>query len=139
MSNDDPQKPRPALMRVLQPDAALGHPYVPGLVVHGRELIFVSGQIPTRDGGVVDDSIEVQVAVVLGKIESILHEASASLCDVVRCGVFVADLDQLPLVNEAYRKAFGEHLPTRTTVGANLPGYGVEIDCIAVVPSHPMA
>jgi len=25
-------------------------------------------------------------------------------------------------------------LPTRTTVGVTLPGYDVEIDCIAVIP-----
>jgi hypothetical protein len=34
-------------------------------------------------------------------------------------------------------KAFGGRMPARTAVGANLPGYGVEIDCIAA-PIHPI-
>ena len=54
---------------------------------------------------------------------------------VVRCGVYVADLSDLPRVNVAYARAFGDRLPTRTTVGVQLPGYGVEIDCVAVIPS----
>jgi 2-iminobutanoate/2-iminopropanoate deaminase len=119
--------------QVLLPEAAAGRPYVPGLVANG--MVFVSGQIPLRDGRIVDDSIEVQVQVVLDNIEAILADAGASLDDVVRCGVFVDDLDDLPRVNAEYERAFRGHLPTRTTVGVNLPGYGVEIDCIALVPS----
>jgi hypothetical protein len=30
--------------------------------------------------------------------------------------------------------AFGGSLPARTAVGARLPGYPVEIDCIAALP-----
>ena len=78
-----------------------GRPYVPGIVARG-DLIFVSGQIPMRDGRIVDESIEAQVEVVLENIESILRHAGASLSDVVRCGVYVADLDDLPRVNAAY-------------------------------------
>ena len=115
------------------PEAA-ARPYVPGLVAHG-DLIFVSGQIPLRDGRIVDDSIETQVEAVLANIESILEDAGASLRDVVRCGVYLANLQDLPRVNTVYARAFGDKLPTRTTVGVMLPGYGVEIDCIAVLPS----
>ncbi len=38
-------------------------------------------------------------------------------------------------MNTVYERAFAGRLPTRTTVGASLPGYGVEIDCIAVIPT----
>ena len=119
--------------RVLRPEAAAGRPYVPGLITLG-DLVFVSGQIPVRDGHVVEGSIETQVEVVFENIESILRDGGASLRDVVRCGLYLADLDDLPRVNEAYERAFDGHRPTRTTVGVSLPGYGVEIDCIAVVP-----
>jgi 2-iminobutanoate/2-iminopropanoate deaminase len=103
-------------------------------VVEGP-LIFVSGQIPLRDGRIVDGSIEAQVEVVVDNIEAILCEAGASLGDIVRCGLFLADLSDLPRVNAVYERAFGDRLPTRTTVGVMLPGYGVEIDCIAVLPT----
>jgi 2-iminobutanoate/2-iminopropanoate deaminase len=121
------------MTQILLPEAAAGRPYVPGLVAQGG-LVFVSGQIPLRDGQLVDGPIETQVEVVLGNIEVILQSAGASLADVVRCGVFVADLDTLPQVNAAYEAAFQGNLPTRTTVGVDLPGYGVEIDAIAVLP-----
>lgn len=117
----------------LLPDAAAGRPYVPGLVTTGG-LIFVSGQIPVRNGRIVDRSIEDQVETVLENIAAILADAGATLADVVRCGVFVADLQDLPRINAVYERAFRGHLPTRTTVGADLPGYGIEIDCIAIRP-----
>jgi 2-iminobutanoate/2-iminopropanoate deaminase len=121
-------------LEIIHSDAeAAGRPYVPGIIARG-DLIFVSGQIPIRDGHIVGGPIETQVQIVLANIASILHDAGASLGDVVRCGVFVADLDDLPRVNAAYAQAFDGHLPTRTTVGASLPGYGIEIDCIAVAP-----
>jgi 2-iminobutanoate/2-iminopropanoate deaminase len=74
------------------------------------------------------------VEAALENVESILRDAGASLRDVVRCGLYVADLGDLPRVNAVYERVFHEHKPTRTTVGVKLPGYDIEIDCIAVVP-----
>lgn len=121
-------------MQALRTEAANGRPYVPGILAEGQ-FIFVSGQIPLRDGELVGPSIENQAEAVSENIEWILADAGATLQDVVRCGVFVADLDDLPSFNEVYQRAFGGRLPTRTTVGAILPGYGVEVDCIAVAPT----
>lgn len=120
-------------IEIINPEESVGRPYVPGIVARG-DLVFVSGQIPFREGRLVEGSIETQVETVLENIEAILRQAGASLSDVVRCGVFVANLDDLPRVNTVYERAFGGWRPTRTTVGATLPGYGIEIDCVAVVP-----
>ena len=109
------------------------HVSVAAVVADGR-FVFVSGQSPTRDGTLVDGTIREQTEVVLENLAMILHSAGARLDDVVRCGVFLADLDSLPQFDEAYTGAFGAHLPARTTVGVALPGYGVQVDCIAMVP-----
>ena len=122
-------------MQNLRPEAAAGLPYVPGVVAEGR-FVFVSGQTPTRKGQVVGETIETQTQVVFETIEWILDDAGATLLDVVRCGVFLADLGDLTGFNVVYRRAFGDRLPARTTVGAFLPGYRVEIDCIAAIPSN---
>ncbi len=82
-------------IEIINAEASAGRPYVPGIVARG-DLLFVSGQVPFRDGRLVEGSIETQVETVLENIESILRHAGASLSDVVRCGVFVADLDDLP-------------------------------------------
>jgi len=71
---------------------------------------------------------------VLENLAAVLSIAGASFDDAVRCGVFLADLENLIRFNAVYARAFGARLPTRTTVGAMLPGYGVEIDCVAVLP-----
>lgn len=122
-------------IQTIDVQGAQGSPYVPGLVVSG-DLIFVSGQVPVRDGAVVGTTIEEQVESVLSKIVSILRQAGATLGDVVRCGVFLADLEDLPRLNAVYERAFAARLPTRTTVGVDLPGYRVEIDCILVRPAR---
>ena len=55
----------------------------------------------------------------------------------LRCGVFLLDMQEFPQMNEVYARMFGDHRPARTTIqAAGLPAEGlrVEIDCIAYVP-----
>jgi 2-iminobutanoate/2-iminopropanoate deaminase len=111
-----------------------GAPYVPGVVAEGR-FVFVSGQTPRRDGAIEDETMGGQTRAAMQNLADVLASAGASLDDVVRCGVFVGDLDRLPEFNEAYVEAFSGTVPARTAVGALLPGYLVEIDCIAVLPA----
>jgi 2-iminobutanoate/2-iminopropanoate deaminase len=56
---------------------------------------------------------------------------------VIRCGVFLVDIDDFQRMNAAYARAFGDHRPARTTVQVSaLPDKGlkVEIDAVALVP-----
>ncbi|MEZ5075686.1 MAG: Rid family hydrolase [Solirubrobacterales bacterium] len=110
-----------------------GGPYSPGIVVDER-LVFVSGQGPVRDGELVRGTIEEETRIVLENVRTVLAAAGASTDDVVRCGVFLADLGDFAAMNEVYGGFFGDPPPARTTVGALLPGIKVEIDCIAVLP-----
>ncbi len=55
----------------------------------------------------------------------------------LRCGVFLIDMDEFQQMNVVYARMFGEHRPARTTIQAAalpLQGLRVEIDCIAYVP-----
>jgi 2-iminobutanoate/2-iminopropanoate deaminase len=113
--------------------------YSPAIIAEGR-FVYVSGQGPLEDGVYVPGSIEDETALTLRNIERILHAAGASLADVVRCGVFLADLEDFAGMDAAYRAAFGAApdapLPARTTVGGSQLAFGikVEIDCVAVLP-----
>ena len=107
--------------------------YSPGIVAEGR-FAYVSGQGPLRDGVVSGDTIQEQTRVALGNIAAVLASAGASLADVVRCGVFLADMADFRGMNDVYAEFFPDPLPARTTVGATLPGILVEIDCVAVPP-----
>lgn len=119
-------------MEYIRRGASPTAPYVSAVGAEGK-FFFVSGQIPTRHGEIVAGTITEQTELVMANISGILEAAGADLSNVVRCGVFLADLADLPEFNEAYVRAFGTQIPARTAVGANLPGYGVEIDCIAAV------
>jgi 2-iminobutanoate/2-iminopropanoate deaminase len=112
-------------------------PYSPGMTF--GKLVFVSGQAG-RDpatGALAGDSVEAQTEQVLKNIATILTAAGSSLQHVIRCGVFLVDMNEFPKMNEVYARAFGSHRPARTTVEVSgLPGPGllVEIDAIAYIP-----
>lgn len=109
--------------------------YSPGVIAEGR-FVYVSGQGPLRDGELVTGAISEQTRAVMENLGAVLAEAGASYDDVVRCGVFLADLDDFEAMNAVYATYFSEPLPARTTVGAHLPGIKVEIDCIAVLSAE---
>jgi 2-iminobutanoate/2-iminopropanoate deaminase len=110
-----------------------GGAYSPGIVAEGR-FVYVSGQAPIRDGVVTGESTGDQTRVVIENLATVLAQTGASLADVVRCGVFLADMADFAEMNEVYGAMFPEPLPARTTVGAALHGFNVEIDCVAVLP-----
>lgn len=111
-------------------------PYVPGMIA--GNLIFVSGQAGREPGtGRLAATVEAQTEQVLKNIATILEAAGSSLQHVVRCGVFLADMQEFQKMNDVYARAFGAHRPARTTVEVSaLPGQGllVEIDAVAVIP-----
>jgi len=110
--------------------------YSAGIVAEGR-FVYVSGQGPIRDGVVIGETAGEQTRVTLDNLAAVLAEAGASLADVVRCGVFLADMADFDAMNQVYADVFPRPLPARTTVGAALAGILVEIDCVAVLPAGP--
>ena len=107
--------------------------YSPGIIAEGR-FLYVSGQGPLRDGVVVGETAAEQARIALENLGAVLAAAGAGPADVVRCGVFLADMADFAEMNSAYGEFFPDPLPARTTVGAGLAGFKVEIDCVAVLP-----
>lgn len=105
------------------------------------DLIFVSGQVASdpATGQITATHIEGQVTQALKNIEFILQAAGSARGDIVRCGVFLADLADFAAMNRAYKKFFGDTLPARTTVQVGLGDLRVEIDAIAVRSPTPKA
>lgn len=114
----------------------VGH-YSPGMGF--ERLIFVSGQGATdpATGKLAGSDASTQTEQCLRNIRTILRAAGTDLPYVLRCGVFLLDMDEFEEMNAVYARVFGDHRPARTTIqAARLPGVGlrVEIDCIAYVP-----
>lgn len=100
----------------------------------GGDLIFVSGQIPLRpDGSMNDGSIEEQTKQVMENIEAILETTDTKMRSVVKTTIYLTDLRDFEKVNEVYGSYFENEPPARATVQvAALPkGAKVEIEVIA--------
>ncbi len=108
-------------------------PYSHAVVAGG--MVFVSGQGPADPAtGRVPDGFAAQVEQTMRNVQTILEGAGASLRDVVKVGVYLSDLTRFAEYNAIYQRFFPESPPARTTVGCQLLGILVEIDCIAVLP-----
>jgi 2-iminobutanoate/2-iminopropanoate deaminase len=81
--------------------------------------------------------IQHETRLVLANIKRILEGCGASMRDVVKCSVFLADGNDFQAMNVVYAEFFGDAKPARTTVEAKFadPQMKVEIDCIAYARS----
>ncbi|HEY0809060.1 MAG TPA: RidA family protein, partial [Longimicrobiales bacterium] len=78
--------------------------------------------------------VATQTHAVLDRIERVLSAAGAKLSDVVSVTAYLADINNWDEFNNAYKTRFEQPFPTRTTVGAGLHGFLVEISVIAYLP-----
>lgn len=107
--------------------------YSPGVLAPGP-FLFVSGQGPETNGVVVPGTVAEQTRLALDNVEAVLAAAGATRADVVRCTVYLADIDTFGVMDAEFAAFFGARRPARTTVGAALGGISVEIDAIAQLP-----
>lgn len=104
-------------------------------VVDG-EWVIVSGTVgPDPDSGEMPDSAEQQARNCFAVIEKALHEAGASLGDVVRCGVYLAAADYLHDIVRVLAEKFDDIRPANTTLICQIPvsGAKVEIEVLAKI------
>jgi 2-iminobutanoate/2-iminopropanoate deaminase len=126
------------IVRTAEAPGAIG-PYSQAVVVPlgERKMIFTSGQIALdpATGVMVEGDVGTQTQRVLDNLTAVLAAAGASLADVVRTTIFLADMDDFAAVNAVYAERFTHDPPARSTVqAAKLPrGALVEIDTIAMV------
>lgn len=98
-------------------------------------LLFLSGKIGnvpgTRD---LPEGIQAQTRQTMDNIQASLERLGASMNDVVKCTVFLADMAQWGEMNEVYKTYF-KNPPARSALGANGLALGalVEIECIAAL------
>ncbi len=101
-----------------------------------NDTLYVSGQIPLNPvtGELSTTSIEEATHQVLKNIEALLKEAGMNFENIVKCSIFLKDLNDFNLVNGIYGSYFNEIPPARETVQvAKLPlDVPIEISCIAI-------
>jgi reactive intermediate/imine deaminase len=94
--------------------------------------LYVSGQVPMKDGEIVGAGIVEQTHLTIKNVIAILEEAGYGLEHVVRVGVWLDDPRDFWSFNGVYKTYFGEHPPARACVQSTMMvDCKVEIDCVA--------
>ncbi|AMN53593.1 MULTISPECIES: RidA family protein [Stappiaceae] len=94
--------------------------------------LYVSGQVPMKDGEIVGTGIVEQTHLTIKNVIAILEEAGYGLEHVVRVGVWLDDPRDFWSFNGVYKSYFGEHPPARACVQSTMMvDCKVEIDCVA--------
>ncbi len=105
--------------------------------VKAGNTLYVSGQIGlnAKTGELAGPDIKSEARQVMENIRAILAEAGADFSQVVKCSIFLMDMNNFTAVNEVYGSYFSSEFPARETVQVSgLPkNVNVEISVIAVI------
>jgi len=126
--------------KVIQTDSAPAPvgPYNQAIAV--QDMLYISGQIaidPASGKLMVDGTIEEETHQVMKNIGEILSEAGTSYEHVIKCSVFVKDMNLYGRINAVYGEYFNhDTAPARELVEvANPPKFvNIEISTIAILP-----
>ena len=106
--------------------------------VRAGDFLFLSGQIGENPetGKLAEGGIEGESRQTLTNVKRTLESNGASLTDVVKCTVFLADIAEWPAFNTVYREFFHKPFPARSALAASGLALNarVELECIAYVP-----
>ncbi|MBK8501202.1 MAG: RidA family protein [Saprospiraceae bacterium] len=103
------------------------------------DLLFVSGQasVDFSTSEFVLGSIEEETHRTLNNVKLIIEAAGATMHDVLKCTVHLADISDFAVYNSIYEQYFSGVKPARTTVQSVIAeGLKVEIDAIVRIPKR---
>ena len=107
--------------------------------VRVEDTLYLSGQLGNTPGThkLIDGGISTETRQTLENISATLERHGSSLEQLVKCTIYLADINEWPQMNEVYKTFFTEHYPARSAVaGSGLAlGARVEMECIAALNS----
>lgn len=124
---------KPRVISVGESVAAYSHGKVVG------NLLFTSGMTShdPATGAVRGSTIEEQTRYCFELLEQVLAKAGSSLADLVQVQVFLNDIENdFAGFDATYKQIVLAPYPPRATVGADLPGYRIEMLITAFVGSE---
>ena len=108
-------------------------PFSEGFVA-GNTLYVAGQQGPDDKGKVTGTSIEFQTERAIAAIQRVVDKAGFKMTDLVNVTVYVTDLNDVPKMNEVYKRLMPNPKPARATVkvAGLIDDAKVEISAIAV-------
>lgn len=104
--------------------------------VQAGNTLYASGQIAidAATGDLINGSIEEETHQVMKNIGYVLEAAGMTYNEVIKCSIFIKNMDDFGRINAVYGEYFGEEAPARETVEvARLPkDVNIEISIVAV-------
>lgn len=125
--------------QIITPEGVASLP-VFSLAVRSGDLIFLSGQLGALPGvsppQIIEGGVEAETRQTMENIIAVLDAAGATLDDLLKCTVFLADIEDYAAMNAVYAEYFPSNPPARAALAGSGLALGalVEIDCIAVAP-----
>ena len=112
-----------------------GMPFSEGYIA-GNTLYVAGQQGPDSHGKVTGTDITQQTKNAIGAVEKVVKEAGFQMTDIVSVTVYITDLNDVPKMNDGYKKLMPDPKPARATVqvAGLIGGARIEISAIAVKP-----
>ena len=114
--------------------AAQSAPFSP--VIEANGVLYIAGHLGYEaESRTYPDNITDQTRLTLENIGTTLASVNADHADIVRCQVFMTEIEGFQKMNAAYKAFFPKNPPARTTVevsGLAAPDALIEIECTAV-------
>ena len=105
-------------------------------IIHNN-IMYASGQIAIdpKSGLLINDDVEKELRQILMNIDALLEAAQISRKNILKCAIFLKNMDDFNLVNKIYADYFDSPFPARETVEvARLPkDVNIEISFIAAI------
>lgn len=110
-----------------------GMPFSDGYVA-GNTLYVAGQQGPDAQGKVTGTDITLQTTNAIAAIERVVKKAGFQMTDITSVTVYITDLNDVPKMNEVYKKLMPDPKPARATVqvAGLIGGAKIEISAIAV-------
>ena len=128
---------RPSTVTFLNPGTVLptGLPFSEAVRVD--DTLYLSGMVGVTPGTtkLVAGGLEAESRRTMDNIGMTLEAHGASMDDVVKCTVMLADISEWRTFNQVYKTYFKGRYPARSALGANGLALGarIEVECLAVM------
>jgi 2-iminobutanoate/2-iminopropanoate deaminase len=111
-------------------------PYSPGVLVN--ETLYISGQIPINPSTneMITGDIQEQTRQVMENLGSVLKSFGFDYSDLVKCTVFMTDMENYKAINEIYGSFFEGNFPAREAVQVVQLPKNAEIEISGIAVKH---